>query len=182
MGLESTPGLSTVLAGDATLEEAVRVVEPFGDNLRVLPGGPPPPNPSELLGSARMAQLFDELVADSDLVIVDTPPLLVVSDSFGLVERASGAIGVARLDQTPKDAARADGGRRRDGAHAAARRGGDRRAPGLGLRLWLRVRLRVDAASAEPAVATDVSGNGHPAPAPEEQRSSGRLAKIFRSG
>jgi hypothetical protein len=36
--------------------------------------------------------------------------------------------------------------------------------------------------SAEPSVATDVSGNGHPAPPPEEQRSPGRLAKIFRSG
>ena len=53
---------------------------------------------------------------------------------------------------------------------------------------WLSLGLHALAAraatppSAEPSVATDVSGNGHPAPAPEEQRSPGRLAKIFRSG
>jgi capsular exopolysaccharide synthesis family protein len=182
LGLESTPGLSTVLAGDATVEEAVRVVEPFGDNLRVLPGGPPPPNPSELLGSARMARLFDELVADSDLVIVDTPPLLVVSDSFGLLERASGAIGVARLDQTPKDAARrmadvvATVHTRLLGAVATGS------LPVAGYGYGYGYGYGSTPPSAEPAVATDVSGNGHPAPAPEEQRSSGRLARIFRSG
>ena len=132
LGLESTPASPPSWRATPRSRRLCRVVEPFGDSLRVLPGGPPPPNPSELLGSARMAQLFDELVADSDLVIVDTPPLLVVSDSFGLVERASGAIGVARLDQTPKDAARPDGGRRGDGAHATPRRGGDRLAPGPG--------------------------------------------------
>ena len=130
LGLESTPGLSTVLAGDATLEEAVRVVEPFGDNLRVLPGGPPPPNPSELLGSARMAQLFDELVADSDLVIVDTPPLLVVSDSFGLRRACLGRDRRGAFGPDAEGRGPADGGRRGDGAHAAARRGGDRLAPG----------------------------------------------------
>jgi capsular exopolysaccharide synthesis family protein len=182
LGLESTPGLSTVLAGDATLDESMREVEPFGEKLRVLPGGPPPPNPSELLGSARMGQLLDELVADSDLVIVDTPPLLVVSDSFGLLERASGAIGVARLDQTPKDAARrmadvvATVHTRLLGAVATGT------LPVAGYGYGYGYGYGSTPPSAEPGAATDVSGNGHPAPAPEQQRNSGRLAKIFRSG
>jgi polysaccharide biosynthesis transport protein len=182
LGLESTPGLSTVLVGNATLEEAFREVEPFGDKLRVLPGGPPPPNPSELLGSARMAQLFDELVADSDLVIVDTPPLLVVSDSFGLVERASGAIGVARLDETPKDAVRrmadvvATVHTRLLGAVATGA------LPVAGYGYGYGYGYGSTPPSAEPLAAADVSGNGHATPAPQEQRSSGRLARLFRSG
>jgi polysaccharide biosynthesis transport protein len=179
LGLESTPGLSTVLAGDATLEDALREVEPFGDGLRVLPGGPPPPNPSELLGSARMGQLFDELVAESDLLIVDTPPLLVVSDAFGLLEHSSGAIGVARLDQTPKDAARrmadvvATVHTRLLGAVAT----GSLPAAGYGYGYG----YGSTPPSPEPLAASDVSGNGHAAPAPQEQGSSGRLAKRFRS-
>jgi polysaccharide biosynthesis transport protein len=182
LGLETTPGLSTVLAGDATLEDALREVEPFGDTLRVLPGGPPPPNPSELLGSARMGQLLDGLVAESDLVIVDTPPLLVVSDAFGLLERAPGAIGVARLDQTPKDAARrmadvvATVHTRLLGAVATGS------LPVSGYGYGYGYGYGSTPPSPEPLAASDVSGNGHAAPAPQEQGSSGRLAKRFRSG
>jgi Mrp family chromosome partitioning ATPase len=182
LGLESTPGLSTVLAGDATLEDALREVEPFGDRLRVLPGGPPPPNPSELLGSVRMAKLFDETIADSDLVIVDTPPLLVVSDAFGLLERASGAIGVARLDQTPKDAAARMAEvvktvhTRLLGAVATGS------LPVAAYGYGYGYGYGSTPPSPEPLAATDVSGNGHPTPPPHEQSSSGRLAKLFRSG
>jgi len=104
LGVDHAPGLSNVLVGEKSLEDALAPVGPYGENLRVLPGGVPPPNPSELLGSVRMASIFDALKADSDLVIVDTPPLLIVSDAFGLLERASGALAVARLEQTRKDA------------------------------------------------------------------------------
>jgi receptor protein-tyrosine kinase len=105
LGLDGTPGLSTVLAGEIDLDVAVREVEEFGGNLRVLPAGPPPPNPSELLNSRRMSWIVDRLKESSDLVIIDTPPLLVVSDAFGVVERASGAVGVVRLERTANDAA-----------------------------------------------------------------------------
>jgi len=182
LGLESTPGLSTVLAGDARLEDALREVEPFGDNLRVLPGGPPPPNPSELLGSARMGRLFDELVEESDLLIVDTPPLLVVSDAFGLLEHSSGAIGVARLDQTPKDAARkmadvvATVHTRLLGAVATGS------LPVAGYGYGYGYGYGSTPPSPEPLAAADVSGNGHAEPAPQKQGSSRGLAKRFRSG
>jgi polysaccharide biosynthesis transport protein len=174
LGVETTPGISTVLAGDATLEVALHQVEPFGDTLRVLPGGPPPPNPSELLGSGRMAQLFDQLVADSDLLIVDTPPLLVVSDAFGLLERASGAIGVARLEQTPKDAARrmaevvATVHTRLLGAVATGS------LPVAGYGYGYGYGYGATPPSEQPLAASDVRGNGHAAPASAEQSSSDR--------
>ena len=104
LGVPSSVGLGSVLAGEESLDNALRPIEPFGENLRVLPGGSPPPNPSELLGSAKMASVLEELKQDSDLVIIDTPPLLIVSDAFAVLERASGAIGVARVDVTPKNA------------------------------------------------------------------------------
>jgi succinoglycan biosynthesis transport protein ExoP len=182
LGLQSTPGLSSVLAGDATLEEALRELAPFGDKLRVLPGGPPPPNPSELLGSARMGQLFDELVAESDLVIVDTPPLLVVSDAFALLEHASGAIGVARLNQTPKDATRrmadvvATVQTRLLGAVATGS------LPVAGYGYGYGYGYGSTPPSPEPQATTDVTGNGHAAATPAKHSSSGRLAKLFRSG
>ena len=104
--LAPSAGLTGVLAGDHHVSTVLQEVDPYGENLRVLPAGPTPPNPSELLGSARMAAVMSELKADSDLVIVDTAPLLVVSDAFSLLGRVSGALGVVRLEQTTKDAVR----------------------------------------------------------------------------
>jgi Mrp family chromosome partitioning ATPase len=103
MGLENSPGLSEALMGTDP-ESLLQSVEPFEGRLRVLTAGSQSPNPSELLGSARMASLLEQLAADSDIVIVDTAPLLVVSDAYGLLERTSGLVGVARLEQTPSDA------------------------------------------------------------------------------
>ena len=77
---------------------------PFGSRLRVLPAGPKPPNPSELIGSKRMSALLGELTELADVVVIDTTPLLVVSDAFPLLEQVSGTVGIARLDHTPRDA------------------------------------------------------------------------------
>jgi capsular exopolysaccharide synthesis family protein len=180
LGVDRAPGLSNVLAGDLTLDDAVREVAPFGDSLLVLPGGTPPPNPSELLGSAKMAEIFDLLVANCDLLIVDTPPLLVVSDAFGLVERASGTIGVARVDQTPKDAAArmaevvATVHTRMLGTVAT----GAISATGYGYGYGYG--YGATPPSDQPVAAADLSGNGHAAPVGEQQTGS-RISKLFRS-
>jgi len=180
LGVDGAPGLSNVLAGDLTLDDALREVAPFGDNLLVLPGGTPPPNPSELLGSATMAQTFDLLVANCDLLIVDTPPLLVVSDAFGLVERASGAIGVARVDQTPKDAAArmakviATVHTRMLGTVATGATSATSYGYGYGYGYG------ATPPSEQPLAAADVSGNGHAAP-PADKPAGSRLSKLFRS-
>jgi polysaccharide biosynthesis transport protein len=105
MGVEEEVGLSNVLLGEK-LEDALQGVTPFVSQLRVLPAGPKPPNPSELLGSKRMSALLNELTALADVVVIDTTPLLVVSDAFPLLEQVSGTVGVARLDQTPREAVR----------------------------------------------------------------------------
>jgi capsular exopolysaccharide synthesis family protein len=103
MGVDEQIGLSSVLLG-ARLDDALQEVAPFGGDLRILAAGPKPPNPSELLGSKRMSALLDELTERADVVVIDTTPLLVVSDAFPLLEQVSGTVGIARLDQTPREA------------------------------------------------------------------------------
>jgi receptor protein-tyrosine kinase/non-specific protein-tyrosine kinase len=106
MGFDDRTGLTEVLAGTITLDEALREVAPFGGGLRLLSGGPVPPNPSALLGSLRMASLIEELCEDADMVIFDSTPLLMVSDAFPLLDKVSGVVALARLDKTPRDAIR----------------------------------------------------------------------------
>jgi capsular exopolysaccharide synthesis family protein len=79
LSLEGAVGLTTVLIDGVTLAEARR---PYGTtSLDLLLAGDVPPNPSELLSSARMAQILTELAAEYDVVIVDTAPVLSVADA-----------------------------------------------------------------------------------------------------
>ncbi|MEJ7785096.1 MAG: polysaccharide biosynthesis tyrosine autokinase [Solirubrobacteraceae bacterium] len=105
--VDGTAGLGGVLVLEASLEETFVEIEldtPDSGRLRALPAGPPPPNPSELLGSQRMKDLLSQLMEMADLVVVDSTPLLTVSDSLPLVEVVSGVVAVARLNSTSKDA------------------------------------------------------------------------------
>jgi capsular exopolysaccharide synthesis family protein len=104
MGTPLTPGLSEVISGSSDIHEALSEIEPFGPYLRVLAGGSIPPNPSEMLGSARMSTILAELSEMSDLVVIDSAPVLVVSDAFPLFEQVAGIVGVSRLEQTPREA------------------------------------------------------------------------------
>jgi capsular exopolysaccharide synthesis family protein len=103
-------GLSTVLAGAASLDQAL-VETPlshdgsYGRSLTVLRSGPIPPNASELLESERMRAHIAELEDRFDTVIIDTAPLAVVSDALALVTETSGVIAVSRLRHTRRDAA-----------------------------------------------------------------------------
>ncbi|WP_182111834.1 polysaccharide biosynthesis tyrosine autokinase [Actinotalea sp. JY-7876] len=90
MELEGSVGLTTVLIGRAAVED---VVQPWGNgHLHVLPSGQIPPNPSELLGSRTMADLLAMLSMRYDVVIIDTPPLLPVTDAAILARLTGGAI------------------------------------------------------------------------------------------
>ena len=104
MGTPPTPGLSEVISGSSDIQDALTEIEPFNSYLRVLPGGSIPPNPSEMLGSARMSTILAELSEMSDLVLIDSAPVLVVSDAFPLFEQVAGIVGVSRLEQTPREA------------------------------------------------------------------------------
>ena len=97
------PGLTDILAGSATLREAARpnVVT----KLDVLPAGALPPNPSELLGSAAMHRLLEQLRAEYDMVVFDSPPALTVTDSTVLGASTDGMIIVVRSGETEEAAA-----------------------------------------------------------------------------
>ena len=76
------------------------------DNLYVLPSGPTPPNPSELIGSKRMSNLITALQDAFDLVIYDAPPVLSVTDAQILSTKVDGTIVVVRENRAEKEAVR----------------------------------------------------------------------------
>lgn len=91
-------GLSKVLGGLNTLEECL--YENVKPNVDLIPAGPTPPNPSELLGSVRMKEILEELQERYDYVFVDMPPLCVVADALVVAPNAAGVVLVARHNQT----------------------------------------------------------------------------------
>jgi capsular exopolysaccharide synthesis family protein len=97
--LTSGVGLTSVLMGDINLDDALQT---WREDLplRVLTAGPVPPNPSELIGSARMASLISGLTADGVTVVLDSPPLLPVTDAALLARATDGALVVARAAST----------------------------------------------------------------------------------
>jgi capsular exopolysaccharide synthesis family protein len=103
LGLEGAVGLTNLLVGTARPED---VIQRWGNTeLFVLPSGPTPPNPSELLGSLQMQELLAELESRADLVLLDAPPLLPVTDASVLASLASGAVMVARAGKTTREEA-----------------------------------------------------------------------------
>lgn len=98
LGLGTTAGLSTVLVGQTSLGDDVlhRVDEGSFD---VLPAGPVPPNPTELLGSQAMLALLNQLSARYDLVLLDSPPILPVSDALVLSQLVDGSMLVVDADR-----------------------------------------------------------------------------------
>ncbi len=97
-GLGRGPGLADVIAG-LPLEQALRGTGQPG--LTVLTSGALPPNPAELLASDRLARLIAELAARFDLVLLDTPPVLAVTDAALVARHASVNLLVARSGQHP---------------------------------------------------------------------------------
>ncbi|WP_082754077.1 polysaccharide biosynthesis tyrosine autokinase [Mycobacterium sp. NAZ190054] len=94
-------GFSTVLSGGASLAEALQKTRFPG--LTVLTSGAIPPNPSELLGSQSARKLLSELRTKFDYVIVDSTPLLAVTDAAILAAGADGVLIMARFGQTKRD-------------------------------------------------------------------------------
>jgi polysaccharide biosynthesis transport protein len=105
LGMGPRSGLSNVLTGSATLEQAI-TRSPILPNLSVLPAGTPPPNPAELLASTNMRDVLDELRGQFDHIVVDTPPTLSVTDAVVLSPRADAIVLVIRSGHTTKQALR----------------------------------------------------------------------------
>ncbi|MBN0049169.1 polysaccharide biosynthesis tyrosine autokinase [Streptomyces actuosus] len=105
-GLLQDAGLTSVLIGQAGIED---VMQQVAGGLSVLTSGAVPPNPTELLASARMEKVLRELADTYETVIIDTAPLLPVADTVGLASLAEGALLVVRAGKTNRDQVRTAG-------------------------------------------------------------------------
>jgi exopolysaccharide transport family protein len=105
LGIGPRIGLSNVLTGGATLQEAT-FRSSLLPNLFILPAGTPPPNPAELLASAQMIEILSSLRDHFDHIVVDTPPTLSVTDAVVLSPYADAVVLVIRCGQTTKPALR----------------------------------------------------------------------------
>jgi len=103
LGVPQTPGLSDLLVGGVSTTEVVRPTRIPG--LFVIPAGPVPANPSELLYSPRLTQALATLGERFAHIVIDTPPLLGVSDTLVLAPRVEGIILVLRHGHAARDAA-----------------------------------------------------------------------------
>ena len=94
----NTAGLSNYVAGNKPLAECVHQIE--GTRLVVMPAGPLPPNPLEMISSQRFRERLAELGTQFDMIIIDTPPVELVSDALMLSSMASGVIYVTKAMET----------------------------------------------------------------------------------
>lgn len=101
LGEDSVPGMSNVLVGQANVENAIR--ENIRTNLDVLFAGDVPPNPSELLGSEQMQELVESMSREYDYVLVDAPPVNLVSDCCIIANLLDGIVLLARSGVARKD-------------------------------------------------------------------------------
>ena len=97
-------GVSNVLSNQCTLDEALQELKEM--NLTFLPAGTPPPNPSEMLSQPQMQAMVDTLRQKFDFVILDAPPVSVVTDAAVIGRYVDGAMFVVRSDYAPADAVR----------------------------------------------------------------------------
>ncbi|OAS88177.1 MULTISPECIES: CpsD/CapB family tyrosine-protein kinase [Metabacillus] len=101
---ENHVGLSNVLTRQATLDEAVKTTDQ--DNLWVLTSGPIPPNPSEILGSKGMQMLLEKAKNEYDVIILDSPPVLAVTDAQVLSNLTDGVVLVVSSGKTEIESAK----------------------------------------------------------------------------
>lgn len=102
LGVPNKNGLTTLLSKEKSLQECLQLLNV--PNLYVITSGPIPPNPAELLGSKRMKSLLQELKEHFDIILIDAPPVLAVTDSQILSTLTDGVLFVTSYGTTEKDA------------------------------------------------------------------------------
>lgn len=100
-GLKNKKGLSSAISKMAQLEECIQ--KNVMDNLDVMTSGPVPPNPSELLASENMGAILEQLSQEYSMILIDTPPVNVVTDAMELAKYSSGIIVVLKYGSTTND-------------------------------------------------------------------------------
>jgi capsular exopolysaccharide synthesis family protein len=101
-GIDAGPGLADVLAGDASLEQALVYLPEY--RLTLLPAGQAPQFPTELLGSSAMRRAIDTLRARFDRILIDLPPVLGLADAGTVAPLADGVVMVVRAGVTKRPA------------------------------------------------------------------------------
>ncbi len=101
--VDNHTGLTNVLTKQEKLEHAIR--ETDQENLYLLPSGPIPPNPAEMLGSKAMDQFLNDVKDSFDVVVFDTPPVLAVTDGQVLANKVDGVVLVVSSGKTETEAA-----------------------------------------------------------------------------
>mgnify|MGYP001583753463 CR=1 FL=1 len=102
MGITNSVGLTNILVQGVKKEECV--VKSTVNNLFILTSGPVPPNPAELLGSKKMRDFIEGLKSEFDLVLIDAPPVLAVTDAQIISTIVDGVIFVASYGEAQKNA------------------------------------------------------------------------------
>jgi capsular exopolysaccharide synthesis family protein len=106
-GINNNLGLTTMAVDDDALADPPLVATAV-DNLWLLPSGPLPPNPAEILGSRRMEEIIANLKSRADIVLFDAPPIIAVTDAAVLATKVDGVLLVIRAGKTRREhAARA---------------------------------------------------------------------------
>ena len=104
MKLSQSPGLSSLLVGKAKANDTVQ--KSAVGNLWVLPAGPAPPNPAELLGSIRFKELMKSLGQHFEWIVVDSPPVMAVTDASVIAHHTTGVVFVIGSEQVNRYATR----------------------------------------------------------------------------
>ncbi len=102
-GMDNAVGFTSVLLGNVALSKALQPV-PGLDRLLILASGPLPPNPAELLSSGRTVELLRNLASQADIVLIDSPPVLPVTDSLVLSQRVDATVLVSAAGTTTRKA------------------------------------------------------------------------------
>ncbi|MEO8287715.1 MAG: CpsD/CapB family tyrosine-protein kinase [Chloroflexota bacterium] len=108
-GLSNDTGLTSLIAEMARNREGITPELPLQNtqvaNLQVLTSGPVPPNPAEILGSRRMGEILDILKLKVEYILIDTPPIIAVTDAAILSPRVDGVLLVVNAGKTRRDLA-----------------------------------------------------------------------------
>jgi capsular exopolysaccharide synthesis family protein len=102
LGLQNEVGLTTMMVDDQALENPPLQQTAVND-LRFLASGPPPPRPSDLLGSQRMVKVIERLLAEADILLFDAPPVMAVTDAVILATKVDGVLLVVSAGETKRE-------------------------------------------------------------------------------
>ncbi|MGZ4033105.1 MAG: CpsD/CapB family tyrosine-protein kinase [Tumebacillaceae bacterium] len=102
LALSNRYGLSNLLIRQVEMEDVVQEM-PEVKGMHVITSGPIPPNPADLLGSERMRELLEQARASYDMILIDSPPLLPVTDAQVLARQVDGALLVVSSGQTQRE-------------------------------------------------------------------------------